>query len=121
MLTIAASIVMILLGLQMLRLFPALTRLIPTMPKAISHRIHDLAERRTKAGAFVLGAVTFFLPCGLTQALELYVLAKGRFHDRRADDAGLLVGYASCAGFAFSVIQLCSLAKAHSEILEAAP
>jgi len=79
MLTIAASIVMILLGLQMLRLFPALTRLIPTMPKAISHRIHDLAERRTKAGAFVLGAVTFFLPCGFTQALQLYVLAKADF------------------------------------------
>ena len=70
---------MILLGLQMLRLFPALTRFIPTMPKAISHRIHDLAERRTKAGAFVLGAATFFLPCGFTQALQLYVLAKADF------------------------------------------
>jgi uncharacterized protein len=78
-LTIAASAVMILLGLQMLRLFPALTRFMPTMPKALAHRIHDLAERETKGGAFLLGAATFFLPCGFTQALQLYVLSKGSF------------------------------------------
>jgi uncharacterized protein len=78
-LSIAASAVMILLGLQMLRLFPALARLMPTMPKALSHRIHDLAERETKGGAVVLGAATFFLPCGFTQALQLYVLSKGSF------------------------------------------
>jgi sulfite exporter TauE/SafE len=78
-LTIAASAVMILLGLQMLRLFPALTRFMPTMPKALSHRIHDLAERESKGGAFLLGGATFFLPCGFTQALQLYVLSKGSF------------------------------------------
>jgi sulfite exporter TauE/SafE len=78
-LTLAASAVMILLGLQMLRLLPALTRFLPTMPKSFSHFIHDLAERDANGGAFVLGAVTFFLPCGFTQALQLYVLAKGSF------------------------------------------
>ena len=78
-LTIVASAVMILLGLQMLRLFPELTRLMPTMPKALSHRIHDFAERETKGSAFALGGATFFLPCGFTQALQLYVLAKASF------------------------------------------
>jgi len=78
-LTILASAVMILLGLQMLRLFPALARFMPTMPKAFSHRIHDLAENETRGGAFLLGASTFFLPCGFTQALQLYVLAKASF------------------------------------------
>src|SRR5437868_1235533 len=78
-LTLAASAVMILLGLQMLRLLPALTRFLPTMPKSFSHFIHDLAERDANGGAFVLGAATFFLPCGFTQALQLYVLAKGSF------------------------------------------
>jgi sulfite exporter TauE/SafE/protein-disulfide isomerase len=78
-LTIAASAVMILLGLQMLKLFPSFTRFMPTMPKALSHRIHDFAERKTKGGAFALGAATFFLPCGFTQALQLYVLAKASF------------------------------------------
>jgi sulfite exporter TauE/SafE len=78
-LTLIASVVMILLGLQMLRLLPGLTRFLPTMPKSFSHLIHDLAERDANGGAFVLGAATFFLPCGFTQALQLYVLAKGSF------------------------------------------
>jgi sulfite exporter TauE/SafE len=76
-LTIAASAAMILLGLQMLR--PSLTRFLPTMPKRFGHLIHDMAERDAKGGAFVLGSATFFLPCGFTQALQLYVLAKGSF------------------------------------------
>jgi sulfite exporter TauE/SafE len=78
-LTIVASAVMILLGLQMLKLLPSLTRFLPTMPKSFSHTIHDLAERDANGGAFVLGAATFFLPCGFTQALQLYVLSKGSF------------------------------------------
>jgi sulfite exporter TauE/SafE len=76
-LSLIASAVMVLLGLQMLRLLPA--RWMPTMPKALAHRIHDLAERDTKGGAFVLGAASFFLPCGFTQALQLYVLSKASF------------------------------------------
>jgi uncharacterized protein len=78
-LSIIASAVMVLLGLQMLKLLPGVTRFLPTMPKAFGHYIHDLAERDANGGAFVLGAVTFFLPCGFTQALQLYVLAKGSF------------------------------------------
>jgi uncharacterized protein len=77
--TLVASAVMILLGLQMLKLLPSLTRFLPTMPKAFGHTIHDLAERDANGGAFLLGAATFFLPCGFTQALQLYVLAKGGF------------------------------------------
>ena len=78
-LTLIASAVMILLGLQMLKLLPALTRFLPTMPKAFGHFVHDLADRDANGGAFALGAATFFLPCGFTQALQLYVLAKGSF------------------------------------------
>src|SRR5216684_927798 len=78
-LTIAVSIVMIVLGLQMLKMFPSLGRFQPRMPKFLAHKIHDLATREAKGGAFVLGASTFFLPCGFTQALQLYVLSKGSF------------------------------------------
>jgi sulfite exporter TauE/SafE/copper chaperone CopZ len=78
-LTIAAAVVMIVLGFQMLRLFPSLGYLMPAMPKALSHKIHDLSARQSKGGAFALGALTFFLPCGFTQALQLYVLTKGSF------------------------------------------
>src|SRR6266436_7123573 len=78
-LILVASGVMIVLGLQMLNLFPSLKLFQPRMPKFLAHKIHDQAERNTKGGAFILGAATFFLPCGFTQALQLYVLAQGSF------------------------------------------
>jgi uncharacterized protein len=78
-LTLLASAVMIALGLQMLGLFPSLGRFVPTMPTPVAHRIAGFADRDTRATAFLLGGLTFFLPCGFTQALQLYVLAKGDF------------------------------------------
>jgi copper chaperone CopZ len=68
-LMVLASVIMIVLGLQMLKLLP--TGLMPTMPKALAHGIHDLATRDSKEAAFALGAATFFLPCGFTQGLQL--------------------------------------------------
>jgi uncharacterized protein len=78
-LTIIAPAIMILLGLQMVGLFPALRLLIPALPQVVTNRINDLAVRQSRGGAFALGALTFFLPCGFTQALQLYVLTKGGF------------------------------------------
>src|SRR6266853_954973 len=78
-LMILASILMIVVGLQMLNLFPWLKQLQLRMPKMLAHKIHDLSENKVRGGAFLLGASTFFLPCGFTQALQLYVLAKGSF------------------------------------------
>ena len=76
-LIIAASIVMIMLGLQMLDILPKGAAFPLRMPKFLAHKIHDLSERNTKGGAFILGGLTFFLPCGFTQALQLYALAQG--------------------------------------------
>ena len=78
-LMIVASLIMIVLGLQMLKLFPWLKALQPRMPKFLAHKIHDLTDKEVRGGAFIFGASTFFLPCGFTQALQLYVLAKGSF------------------------------------------
>jgi len=77
MMTIIASLIMLILGFQLLHLFPWLKRFSPKMPKFLAHKIHDLSEKDSKAAPFSLGAATFFLPCGFTQALQLYVLAKG--------------------------------------------
>jgi sulfite exporter TauE/SafE/copper chaperone CopZ len=77
--TIVASIVMILFGFQVLNLFPWLRRFQPRMPKFLAHRIHGASESQHKTAPFLLGAATFFLPCGFTQALQLYVLSKGSF------------------------------------------
>jgi sulfite exporter TauE/SafE len=76
-LTIIASAVMILLGFQLLKIFPWLNRFQPKMPKFIGHKIHDSADKEHWTAPFLLGAGTFFLPCGFTVALQLYVLSKG--------------------------------------------
>jgi sulfite exporter TauE/SafE/copper chaperone CopZ len=78
-LTIVLSAIMVLIGLQMLGVMPPVSRLLPRLPKGAVHRIHDLAVTQSRTGAFVLGAATFFLPCGFTLALQLYVLTKGSF------------------------------------------
>ena len=75
--TIAASIFMILIGIQML--FPSFIPFRIRMPKFIAHRVYEKQETQlpSKRNAFLFGASTFFLPCGFTQALQLYVLSKG--------------------------------------------
>lgn len=75
--TIALSALMIVIGLQMLGLLPPFHRFLPVLPRSLLHRIHGLVERGSKTSAFMLGAVTFFLPCGFTLALQFYVLAQG--------------------------------------------
>ena len=78
-LTLVASALMIVLGLQMLGFLGSLGRFLPTLPRSVTDRIHGFAQRDTNQAAFLLGGLTFFLPCGFTQALQLYVLAKGEF------------------------------------------
>ena len=77
-LTLVAAAVMIVLGLQMLHLIPALDRIKVKMPKQIAHGLYDASGKGYRPWApFVLGAGTFFLPCGFTQALQFSVLATG--------------------------------------------
>lgn len=79
-LTVVVSLVMVILGLQLLNVFPWLSRFQPRMPKALAHRIFNAAEGKRNAWApFLFGGLTFFMPCGFTQALQLYVLSKGSF------------------------------------------
>jgi uncharacterized protein len=82
--TIIASILMIVVGLQLLQIFPWLNKIQLKMPKFIAHKIYDAsgtdnAKVPNKWSSFLFGGSTFFLPCGFTQALQLYVLGKGDF------------------------------------------
>ena len=77
--SIAASLVMIILGFQMLNLFPWMKRFQPRMPKSLAHIVHDFSGSAgaLTGGPAIAGAGTFFLPCGFTQGLQLYVLSIG--------------------------------------------
>ncbi len=78
--TIIASLLMIIMGLQLLQIFPWLNKLQIKMPKFIAHKMYDASDQKvSKISSFLFGAATFFLPCGFTQALQLYVLGTGSF------------------------------------------
>lgn len=78
--TIIASIVMIIVGIQLLQIFPWLNKIQIKMPKFIAHRLYDASSKApSTASSFLFGGATFFLPCGFTQALQLYVLGTGSF------------------------------------------
>ncbi len=78
--TVLAALYMFIMGLEMLHLAPRwLKRLLPRMPKSLAHRVMDAEGKSHPLAPFLLGAGTFFLPCGFTQALQLYVLTTASF------------------------------------------
>lgn len=79
-LMIAASVYMVVMGLDMLHIAPAwLKRLMPRMPKSLAHRILNAEGKEHPGMPLLLGGATFFLPCGFTQALQLYALTTKNF------------------------------------------
>ncbi len=78
--TIAAAVFMLIMGLDILGIAPGwMKSLLPRLPKWLSHRIMDAEHHDHPLASFGLGAATFFLPCGFTQALQLYALTAGSF------------------------------------------
>lgn len=89
--TILAALYMLIMGLDMLGIAPrALKRIMPRMPKALAHRVLDAERREHPMAPLLLGGATFFLPCGFTQALQLYALTTGN----ALLSAGLLFAFA---------------------------
>jgi len=76
----AAALYMILVGLDMLHLLPdSVRRYLPGTPKALTHGVLDKAQKTGIWLPTTVGAATFFLPCGFTQALQAYALTTGSF------------------------------------------
>ncbi len=75
---IVIAIVMFYLALTLLKVIPKSGFPIRP-PKWITHKIANLSEHEHPAAPFALGALTFFLPCGFTQSLQLVALASGSF------------------------------------------
>ena len=79
-LTVAVGLVMLLLGGQLIDIFPILKKVSFTFPKRIS-RMLGIAEKTqleySNKNAAIMGASTFFLPCGFTQAMQLFAMSTG--------------------------------------------
>ncbi len=80
-LTFVVSIVMIFLGLKLIGIFPFLQDKNIALPKSIAKFFGLGNENReySHRGAMMSGVATFFLPCGFTQAMQLYAVSSGSF------------------------------------------
>jgi sulfite exporter TauE/SafE/copper chaperone CopZ/plastocyanin domain-containing protein len=71
---LAAGIFMVIMGLNMLNIFPWLKKLNPRMPKIFAKKIND--QKSSKSPLYV-GLLNGVMPCGPLQAMQLYALSTG--------------------------------------------
>ncbi len=73
-LTLLAAIFMILLGLDMLRILSFATIIPFGVTSNIFRKLEHSLIKDPHKSAFFLGMITYFLPCGFTQATQVYAL-----------------------------------------------
>ncbi|MDA1169463.1 MAG: sulfite exporter TauE/SafE family protein [bacterium] len=78
-LSVVIGIVMLMLGINLLDVFPWAKKLQPSMPKFIAKHAHNVSKFNHSFTPVLLGVATFFLPCGFTQSMQLYTLTTGNF------------------------------------------
>jgi len=81
-LMVAVAVVMTILGARLTGLSPRIATWSPTLPLGLGRWL-GLGEGAGSAGQYsdaraaALGAASFFLPCGFTQAVQIYALSTG--------------------------------------------
>ena len=78
-LSLLVGTVMLLLGINLLDVFPWAKRFQPAMPKFLAKHALGVSELNHWLTPLLVGVATFFLPCGFTQAMQLYSLTTGSF------------------------------------------
>lgn len=73
------GIVMLILGINLLDVFSWSKRLQPSMPKFIARHTQRVSKLNHTFTPVLIGIVTFFLPCGFTQSMQIYTLTTGSF------------------------------------------
>ncbi len=74
---LAVGLVLLILGLNLLDIFPWIKRLQPTIPGFIGRRIHRLKNVNHTVTPLAVGVLTFFLPCGFTITAQTIALISG--------------------------------------------
>lgn len=78
-LSVVIGIVMLVLGINLLDVFHFTKRFQPAMPKFVSKHVFGISKWNHAITPFLVGIVTFFLPCGFTQSMQIYTLSTGSF------------------------------------------
>ncbi|MDR1143542.1 MAG: sulfite exporter TauE/SafE family protein [Spirochaetaceae bacterium] len=73
MVQLGAGIFMVIMGINMLDLFPGLRRFMPRPPKFLTEKTGGLRGK----GPLVIGLLNGLMPCGPLQAMQLYALSTG--------------------------------------------
>ncbi|MEK7545234.1 MAG: sulfite exporter TauE/SafE family protein, partial [Patescibacteria group bacterium] len=74
---IIVSIVMVILGLNLLDIFHVTKRFQLTLPRGMFDRLTKI--EKGFFAPFIIGVGTFFLPCGFTQSMQIAALSSGSF------------------------------------------
>ena len=78
-LSLIVAIVLLILGINLLDIFPWIKKLQPTIPNFIGKHAHSLKNINHTLTPLLVGVATFFLPCGFTQSMQIYTLSTGNF------------------------------------------
>ena len=76
---ILVGVILLILGINLLDIFPWAKKFQPTMPNFIGKRVHGLKNINHTLTPLLVGVATFFLPCGFTQSMQIYALSTGSF------------------------------------------
>ncbi len=94
-LIVLAGLFMLAAGLDMLGLAPRwFKRLTPDFAKPLGRRVVGWQGAGGWAAPFLVGAATFFVPCGFTQALQIYALSTHSFAAGAVTLGGFALGTA---------------------------
>ena len=74
---ILIALVMLILGINLLDIFPWAKNLQPTLPHFLSKNLLNIKKINHALTPILTGTVTFFLPCGFTQSMQIYSLTTG--------------------------------------------
>jgi sulfite exporter TauE/SafE/copper chaperone CopZ len=78
-LSLLVGLILLVLGINLLDVFPWAKRLQPTLPVFLAKKIHGLKNASHFLAPLLAGVATFFLPCGFTQSMQIYALSTGSF------------------------------------------
>jgi sulfite exporter TauE/SafE/copper chaperone CopZ len=78
-LSFVIGVVMLVLGINLLDIFTWTKNLQPAMPKIISKHALGVSKANHALTPLLVGIITFFLPCGFTQSMQIYTLSTGDF------------------------------------------
>lgn len=71
---IAAGVFMVIMGLNMLDVFPWLRKLIPRFPAGLARKVNG---KKSSKSPLIVGLLNGLMPCGPLQAMQLYALSTG--------------------------------------------